>query len=153
MKVKNTKVAACCFFLPFLVMFVMFWVIPFVFGIYTSLHNYNVFSGNNGFVGFSNFQTLLSGTGVFGTRFYSGLKNTIYFVVISFIPLVVISLLLAIIVNQLQGWVKVFFRTVFFISYGVSVTAVSAIFKWLFNGNGGYINNLLTSINCPLFSG
>ena len=28
-------------------------------------------------------------------------------------------------------------------SYAISVTAVSSVFLWLFNGNGGYINNIL----------
>ncbi|MBS4455343.1 carbohydrate ABC transporter permease [Tuanshanicoccus lijuaniae] len=150
MNKNQSKISAVLFFLPFLVLFILFWVVPFIFGIYTSMHNYNIFSGNNGFVGFKNFANLIAGTGVFGGRFYKGMANTLRFVVYSFLPLVVISLMLAVIVNQLHGWVKVLFRTIFFISYGVSVTAVSAIFKWLFNGNGGYINNLLSSVNLPV---
>ena len=144
---KKSKLSAVLFFLPFTIAFVLFLLVPLVFGIYTSLHNYSVFAGNQGFVGLNNYQTLLSGTGVFSSRFFNGMKNTLVFVVMSYIPLVAISLILALIINGLQGWVKSFFRTVFFISYAVSVTAVSAIFKWLFTGNGGYINTLLSKIN------
>ncbi|MBK0347809.1 sugar ABC transporter permease [Aerococcaceae bacterium zg-ZJ1578] len=150
MNKNQSKMSAILFFLPFLVLFILFWVVPFIFGIYTSMHNYHIFSGNNGFIGLKNFSNLITGGGVFGGRFYQGMANTFRFVLYSFVPLVVISLILAIIVNQLHGWIKVLFRTIFFISYGVSVTAVSAIFKWLFNGNGGYINNLLSSVNLPV---
>lgn len=146
---KKSRSVATLFFLPFLVAFVIFWIIPFVFGVFTSLHNYSVFAGNQGFVGLENYTKLLGGTSVFSSRFFLGMKNTLTFVAVSFIPLVLIALGLAVIVTNLQGWVKVFFRTVFFISYGVSVTAVSSIFKWLFNGNGGYINSVLNSVNVP----
>lgn len=144
---RNTRGTAFIFFLPFLIAFVLFWLIPFGFGIFTSLHNYSVFAGNQGFVGLENYKNLISGESVFSSRFFNGMKNTLTFVIISYIPLVTISLGLAVLLNSLHGWVKSFFRTVYFISYAISVTAVSAIFKWLFNGNGGYINTLLRQIN------
>jgi multiple sugar transport system permease protein len=75
-----------------------------------------------------------------------GLKNTLYFVVISVPPLVLISLGLALVIDNLPKRLKPIYRTIFFISYSISVTAVSAIFLWLFNGNGGYFNNVLESI-------
>lgn len=146
---KNSRLVATLFFLPFLVAFIIFWIIPFAFGVFTSMHNYSVFAGNQGFVGLENYTKLLSGTSVFSSRFFLGMKNTLLFVGVSFVPLVVIALGLAVVVTNLQGWVKVLFRTVFFISYAVSVTAVSSIFKWLFNGNGGYINSVLNNVNLP----
>ncbi|MBA5728430.1 sugar ABC transporter permease [Aerococcaceae bacterium INB8] len=146
---RKTKWSAFLLFLPFLIAFVLFWLIPFSFGVFTSLHQYSVFAGNQGFVGLNNYQTLIQGDGVFGSRFYLGMGNTLIFVVFSVIPLVLISLGLALTIHNLNGWVKNIFRTIFFISYGVSVTAVSSIFKWLFNGNGGYINQLLSEVNLP----
>lgn len=146
---KHTKGWAVLFFSPFLIAFVFFWIIPLVYGVFTSLHQYSTFAGNQGFVGLANYQQLLFGEGLWKTRFLQGMTNTIQFTFISFIPLVFIALGLALLLDQLKGWLKVMFRTIFFISYGVSVTAVSAIFKWLFNGNGGYVNNLLANINIP----
>lgn len=147
---KNTKGWAILFITPFLIAFVFFWLVPLCYGIFTSLHKYSTFAGNQGFVGFDNYKELLFGKGLWHKRFIQGMLNTLTFVVTSFIPLVGIGLGLALLVNHLKGWVKVLFRTIFFISYGVSVTAVSAIFKWLFNGNGGYINSILSQMKLPV---
>lgn len=133
-------------YLPFLLCFILFLVVPFLFGIYISFHQWSVFGGNGGFIGFDNYTSILTPGNIYSNSFYNGLKNTLLFVVISVVPLVVISLGLALLVDSIPSKLKVFFRTVFFISYAVSVTAVSAIFKWLFTGNGGYINNLLNTV-------
>lgn len=139
-------------FLPFLICFVLFLVIPLAFGIYISFHQWSIFAGNGGFVGFDNYISILTPGTVFGDAFYNGLKNTLIFVAISVIPLVLISLALALLVNSIPKKFKVFYRTVFFISYAVSVTAVSAIFKWLFTGNGGYVNNVLNNFGIGSFN-
>lgn len=137
---------AILLFLPFLIMFLLFWVVPIVYGLYMSFHNFTVFGGSRGFVGLANYQAILSPDNVFGRRFYMGLGNTFTFVLISVPTLVLIGLVLALIVNALKGKLKVIFRTIFFISYSISVTAVSAIFLWMFEGNGGFINNVLNRL-------
>ena len=132
-------------FLPFLICFTLFLIVPFVYGLYISFHQWSIFGGNGGFVGLDNYISILTPGNVYSNAFYNGLKNTLLFVAISVIPLVVISLLLALVIDSIPDKLKVFYRTVFFISYAVSVTAVSAIFKWLFTGNGGYVNNVLNT--------
>lgn len=84
---------------------------------------------------------------MYSEAFFLGLKNTIIFVLVSVPLLVVISLGLALLVDNLPKKVQGFFRTVFFLSYAVSVTSVSAIFVWLFSGNGGFINNMLVKMH------
>ena len=133
-------------YLPFLLCFILFLIVPLFYGIYISLHQWSVFGGNGGFIGFDNYTAILTPGNIYSSAFYNGLKNTLLFVAISVIPLVVVSLGLALLVDSIPSKLKVFFRTVFFISYAVSVTAVSAIFKWLFTGNGGYVNNLLNTV-------
>lgn len=139
-------------FLPFLICFILFLVIPLVFGIYISFHQWSTFAGDGGFVGFDNYVAIFTPGNVYGHAFYNGLKNTLIFVAISVIPLVFISLALALLVDSIPKKFKVFYRTVFFISYAVSVTAVSAIFKWLFTGNGGYVNNVLNTVGISSFN-
>lgn len=139
-------------FLPFLICFVLFLVVPLAYGIYISFHQWSIFAGNGGFVGLDNYISILTPGTVFGDAFYNGLKNTLIFVAISVVPLVLISLALALLVNHIPKKFKVFYRTVFFISYAVSVTAVSAIFKWLFTGNGGYVNNVLNDVGIGSFN-
>jgi multiple sugar transport system permease protein len=131
---------------PFVIFFMVFWVLPLALGVWISLHNWNISSGNLGFIGIENYKSILTPGTLYYDLFINGLKNTLYFVVISVPPLVLISLALALIIDNLPEKFKPVYRTIFFISYSISVTAVSAIFLWLFNGNGGYINNVLESI-------
>lgn len=143
---KISRTWSIVMYLPFLLCFVLFLIVPLVYGIWISLHSWSVFGGNGGFVGLDNYIAILTPGNNYSTSFYLGLKNTLIFVAISVIPLVVISLALALLVDAIPKKLKVYFRTIFFISYAVSVTAVSAIFKWLFTGNGGYVNNVMNSI-------
>lgn len=130
---------------PFVILFLVFWMTPLVLGVWISLHNWNISAGNNGFVGLQNYLAILTPDSLYYELFMTGLKNTLLFVVISVPPLVIISLGLALIIDKLPEKFKPVYRTIFFISYSISVTAVSAIFLWLFNANGGYINNVLQS--------
>ncbi|MGK7377476.1 carbohydrate ABC transporter permease [Planococcus sp. 1R117A] len=145
MAMRISKTWSIILFLPFLICFTLFLIVPFVYGLYISFHQWSIFGGNGGFVGLDNYVAILTPGNVYSNAFYNGLKNTLIFVAISVVPLVVISLALALVVDSIPDKLKVFYRTVFFISYAVSVTAVSAIFKWLFTGNGGYVNNVMNT--------
>lgn len=131
---------------PFVICFVLFWLLPLVYGIIVSFYDWNVASGNHEFVGFGNYKAILTPGTIYNDLFIRSLKNTLKFVIISVPPLVLISLGLAIIIDKLPSKLKTVYRTVFFISYSISVTSVSAVFRWLFNENGGYINNTLSSL-------
>lgn len=144
---KVSKWKSTMFIAPFLVCFGLFWLAPFAYGIYMSLHKLSLTRGNMGFIGFQNFLDLFNKDSMYSEAFFLGLKNTIIFVLVSVPLLVVISLGLALLVDNLPKKVQGFFRTVFFLSYAVSVTSVSAIFVWLFSGNGGFINNMLVKMH------
>lgn len=144
---KISKLKSSIFMLPFFVCFIAFWVTPFVYGIYMSFQKMSLTQGNIGFAGVENYITILNGDSRYSEAFMLGLKNTIMFVLASVPLLIIISLLLAILVDNLTQKVKGIFRTIFFVSYAVSVTSVSAIFVWLFSGNGGYINSTLVNLH------
>lgn len=144
---KVSKWKSTMFIAPFLVCFGLFWLAPFAYGIYMSLHKLSLTRGNMGFIGLQNFLNLFNKDSMYSEAFFLGLKNTIIFVLVSVPLLVVISLGLALLVDNLPKKVQGFFRTVFFLSYAVSVTSVSAIFVWLFSGNGGFINNMLVKMH------
>lgn len=135
------------FIAPFLVCFGLFWLAPFVYGIYMSLHKLSLTRGNMGFIGLQNFLNLFNRDSMYSEAFFLGLKNTVIFVLVSVPLLVLVSLVLALLVDNLPKKVQGFFRTIFFMSYAVSVTSVSAIFVWLFSGNGGFINNMLVKMH------
>lgn len=141
------KSTALLFVAPFLLFFLLFWLLPLLFGGYMSVSKYSLITGNEGFVGLDNYIKILASDSMYNRSFFLGLKNTLLFVGISVPPLVLGSLALALLLDHLPARLQPAFRTLYFISYSVSVTAVSAIFVWLLKGNGGYINNLLVSLH------
>ncbi|WP_426348546.1 carbohydrate ABC transporter permease [Alloiococcus sp. CFN-8] len=144
---KKSKKTAIIFILPFLGFFILFWLIPFGYGIYMSLHKYSLIAGNQGFIALENYIKILFSDSMYNKAFILGLKNTLIFVGYTTPLLVFLSLALALLIDRLPERCKGIFRTIYFTSYSVSVTAVSAIFIWLMKGNGGYFNSLLMELN------
>lgn len=143
---KKKKSEAILFFLPYAVCFLIFWMLPFVYGVYMSMCKFSLTKGNRGFIGLTNYVNIFSPDSMYYEAFMRGLSQTVIFVIGSVPALVLVALLLALIVEALPSRAKTAYRTIYFMSYAISVTAVAAVFKWLFNGNGGYINSVLTSL-------
>lgn len=140
------KSMAVLFIVPFIIFFIMFWLMPFVYGVIMSVTKYSLVKGNQGFVGLDNYIKILFSSSMYHKAFLLGLKNTLIFVGATTPFLVVGSLALALLLDRLPGKVRGAFRTIYFVSYSVSVTAVTAVFIWLMKGNGGYLNNLMLSM-------
>ncbi len=144
MRVK--KSVALLFILPFVLFFMLFWMIPFLYGVWMSVSDYSLIQGNEGFVGLSNYIKILFSDSLYHKEFINGLTNTCLFVVLTTPCLTFGSLGLALLLDHLPEKLRGIFRTIFFASYAISVTAVAAIFVWLMKGNGGYFNNLLMQL-------
>ena len=142
---KKRKGTAVLFIIPFLLFFLLFWLIPFVYGIVMSVSKYSLIQGNRGFVGLANYIKILFSSSMYHKSFVQGLGNTVIFVVLTTPFLVFGSLFLALLLDRLPERLKGIFRTIYFASYSVSVTAVAAVFVWLMKGNGGF-NNMLISM-------
>jgi multiple sugar transport system permease protein len=96
-------------------------------------------------VGLENYQRVL------GDRtFHAALRNTIYYLGISLPSSLVISLFLAIALNQrIRG--IVLFRTAFFLPVVSSQVAISLLFLWLYS-NHGLLNFLLSLVGIQRIS-
>lgn len=143
---KTKKSTALLFVLPFIVFFLLFWLLPFGYGLFMSLSKYSLVKGNEGWVGLENYVKILFSTSMYNKAFMLGLKNTVTFVLLTTPILVLGSLALALLLDRLPEKIKGTFRTIYFASYSVSVTAVAAVFVWLMKGNGGYLNNMLINM-------
>lgn len=143
---KTKKSTAVLFVLPFIVFFLLFWLLPFGYGLFMSLSKYSLVKGNEGWVGLENYVKILFSTSMYNKAFMLGLKNTVIFVLLTTPLLVFGSLGLALLLDRLPDSIKGIFRTIYFASYSVSVTAVAAVFVWLMKGNGGYLNNMLINM-------
>lgn len=143
---KKKKSTAVLFILPFILFYFVFWLAPFLYGIVMSVSKYSLVKGNQGFIGLANYTKILFSSSMYHKSFLLGLKNTVLFVVLTTPFLVAGSLALALLLDRLPVRVRGIFRTIYFASYSVSVTAVASVFVWMMKGNGGYLNNLLINL-------
>ncbi|MCM3117329.1 sugar ABC transporter permease [Neobacillus sp. MER 74] len=146
----KSQLTSSLFVLPYLILFVIFLLIPIGYGAWISLHNWDLLNPVHEFVGFKNYTKIFDTDSYLNELFFEGLKNTFQFVVYSVPLLVVVGLGLALLVNALPGKFKGFFRTVYFIPYSVSVSVVAIIWLWILDTNSGLINQYLQKMNLPL---
>lgn len=132
------------FILPSLVHLVIFLLVPLVFSLYLSMTDWrgpNLQSAN--FIGIENYQFL------FGDRsFWNAMRNTAYYTLL-FVPGgMIVSLLVALVMNQKLRGVYIF-RTLFFMPVISSWVAVSVVWITLLDPNAGILNYVLRQIGIP----
>jgi ABC-type sugar transport systems, permease components len=93
------------------------------------------------FVGLKNFADMFK-----DDLFLQCMSNTLYFVIIMVPIVLVVSMALAIILNQnLKG--KAFFRSAFYFPSIVSTVAISMVWLWVFSpSNNGLLNTILAKV-------
>jgi multiple sugar transport system permease protein len=126
------------FIAPAIFLFFVFVVGPLIASFYWSFTEYDAIHAPR-WVGLDNYRNIFFND----PRFWKSIRNTIFYCVGVIPPGVVLSLLLAIAVDQsIKG--KNFFLVIYFIPSVTSVIALSVIWKWLFaGGKYGLINCLL----------
>ena len=148
-KKQNTikQLQSFSFALPFLVVFSIFFIFPFFYGIVISFFDWNFFQPEKtSFVGFDNFLTIwLNDESIFFDYFWSGLGNTLTFVALIVPLVIIIPLILAILIDFQPKGYRIF-RTILFLPTILSISSVILIWQWQFFNNGGFINALLTDI-------
>lgn len=134
------------FVLPHLIFFVAFLGYPFFYGVYISLYNFDFLRPEQRpFVGAENYANLFSRGSIQFDDFWRSMVNTGEFVLYSVPPLVIIALLLAVLLNGNYPGRNIF-RGLFFAPYALSVTVAALLWWWIFQPQGGMMNQLLGSI-------
>lgn len=126
----------------------LFVVIPMVSSLVLSFTDYRIVNKPQ-FIGFDNYTRLFDGTDPY---FYKSLWVTFKYVILR-VPLgLIVSFLVALLLNQdfIRG--KSIFRTIFYLPVIVPAVASSMIWIWLFSPDLGLINNVLSSLNLPTFN-
>ncbi|GAB3187960.1 carbohydrate ABC transporter permease [Nesterenkonia suensis] len=125
------------FLAPFLAAFLMFVVWPMIHGAYLSFTDQSLAGSGGNFVGLRNYAEAFTDATVWGS-----IRNTVWFTVISTIPLVVIAMIMALLVNTgLPGqWL---WRLSFFMPFLLASTVISQIWGWIFNPQIGVANEVL----------
>lgn len=125
--------------LPVFIGLLIFYIIPFFQNIFYSFTDLNSF-GKWQFVGISNYQKILT-----DEKFISAVKNTLIYTVFT-VPLVlIISMFIASLLNSKIKGIGIY-RTLYFLPAVTMPAATAMIWKWLFNGQYGLVNQLFIKI-------
>ena len=130
------------FLLPFVLSFLLFFVVPAVYSIFLSFTKYPGY-GAYKWVGLQNYKNLLS-----YPRFWAAFGRTVFYWLAHFVPVTVISFLLAVCIRtKTVSRASKVVKPILFIPQICAVTATALVFQILFAGKTGTINQLFgTSI-------
>jgi len=129
--------------LPWLIILIIFWLYPLIYAGYLSLTEYNTLTDTSIFIGLKNYSRIFS-----DEYFWIAAKNTLYFVVVSLPITLILSLLLAELLNQKVAKFRAFFQAAYFIPSVTSLVVISLIFTNLY-AKDGYLNQLLNLLGLP----
>ncbi|MFV0343536.1 MAG: carbohydrate ABC transporter permease [Anaerocolumna sp.] len=136
----RTNLMGYAFILPNLIGYSIFVFLPVCFSFVLSFMKWDASQAPMEFVGLQNF------TQIFGDEiFRKSFGNTIEYALLTVIPTLVLSLLLAVLMNSKIKGIN-FFRTSFFFPYIASIVAVGAVWNMLFQPDFGPINEFLRFI-------
>ena len=123
---REQTLTYAAFILPGFAIYCVFLIFPILLGIYYSLMDWNGISPHYDFVGLKNYQSLLT-----DKKFRAALVFNLRYTVMLVIGIVVISVILALLLNrQFKG--RGFFRTLYFLPAVLSMLTVSLVFKQIF---------------------
>ncbi len=130
------------FMAPYLLLFLLFIVIPAVYGIWISLHNWDYLLPGKPFVGLQNYLDLFRAESTISAPFWESMAATGKFTLYSVPLLVVIPLLVALMLNEnFPG--RSFFRAVYFAPYVLGVAVIGVLWRYLLDPNVGLVNYYL----------
>lgn len=139
---RKKNLTGWLFITPALLCFGFFMLIPAIMAVFMSFTSYNVFTPMK-FIGLENYARAF-----LDTYFLIALKNICLYVVLFVPAVVVLSFLLAVLLNNKVHGMKAF-RVMFYLPCLTSAVASAIVFKWLMNPAEGLLNNILNKIGLP----
>lgn len=131
------------FLAPSLIILLVFVILPVLWAFQLSFTSWEARSTEQAYIGLQNYVDLLGSEDM-----WQAIRNTVYFTGMK-IPLdIILSLGIALILNQKLRGISIF-RTAYFLPVITSVVAVSAIWRVIYNPSFGLANSFLQMINLP----
>lgn len=135
---KQKKYIPWLYILPYFISFMIFFVIPFLYGIVMSFTNYD-FSSNVKFIGMKNYINLFTPSNIYFQQFWNAIKNTFIFIVLTVPALILIPLIIAQLLHSNKKFTG-FFQSIFYMPTLFSVTSAMLVWTWLMNNETGILN-------------
>ena len=129
---------------PFIIIFVLFSLIPFVLGFAFSFMRYNPYATDgNSFYGFQNYINLFNFDMGVSKEFWNSFSTMLLFCLVAVPCLIVIPLVLAYFINMEPPGYKIY-RAILYLPSVLSISVVGIIFSCMFQGDEyGLINSWL----------
>lgn len=139
---RRIAITAFVFIAPVIIYNIIFRISPIFISLYLSLTEYSGFKSPT-FIGFSNYLRIFS-----DTDFWGAVLRTLQFS-LEVVPLnIILSLLMAILVNKTIRGIKVF-RAIYYLPVITPMVAASMIWLWLYDPQIGAFNSILNFFNLP----
>ncbi|CAM3395915.1 carbohydrate ABC transporter permease [Marinicrinis lubricantis] len=138
MQHKKNMLWALFFIGPQLIGLLAFSLFPLGFALMLSFMQWDGF-GSKSFVGFDNFVYQLG-----DPDFWKAMMNTAYYSLLTIPTSIALGLMLALALNRIIG--KEFYRVIFFMPVVTSSVSIGVIWMWIFNGDFGILNQLLSYV-------
>jgi multiple sugar transport system permease protein len=139
-KYKRRDIMAAIFFIgPLFLGLFVFYLFPMIQSVFYSFTKWGMFGGNT-FTGLANYKKLIGDGEVL-----SALKNTVIYSIFTVPISMVISLLIATLLNNKIKGVS-FYRVIYFLPAVTMTSAVAMIWKWMYNSDYGIINQILAQV-------
>ncbi|WP_413378159.1 carbohydrate ABC transporter permease [Alkalihalobacillus sp. 1P02AB] len=136
---SKEQLAFWLFLSPWVIGFICFIGGPMVASLFISFTSYNVITSPE-WIGFQNYSRLFQ-----DNLFYQSLKVTGYYVLLAVPFTIIVSLLLAVLLNiKVKG--QAFFRTFFYAPTIISGVSIAFLWAWLLNPDFGVINATIYQI-------
>ncbi|MEO6604548.1 MAG: sugar ABC transporter permease [Aeromicrobium sp.] len=130
----ESRIAPYAFVSPFFIVFAIFGLFPLVYTAWVSMHDWSLLAGNQGWVGFGNYQELFG-----DADFWRAFVNTIGIFLLATIPQLILATVLAQVLNsKMRG--RTFWRMGVLLPNVTSIAAVGIIFGLIFARDYGIVN-------------
>ena len=130
---------------PYLVLFCTFVLGPIVYGLWISLHTWDFLLPGKPFVGLQNYVALFTSGSTTSEPFWSSMRATAIFTVLSVPLLMVLPLALAVALNKkFRG--RNAMRAIFFAPFVLGVAVIGLLWRYLLDPNVGVVNYYLDQL-------
>lgn len=131
------------FVLPALIPLIVFWIYPIFRSIWLSFTDWDFMTTDYNIIGLKNYLSLFK-----DSRFYEALLNTLIFTAGTLLPTIVGGLGLALLLQKnFRG--SGFFKFILFSPWITPTVAISIVWTWIFQPDGGFANQILSLFGLP----
>lgn len=126
---------------PSILLLVLLYGYPILLTLFQSFHNVSLFGSDSVFIGLDNYRRLFRDPQIF-----NNLKITSHYTIVTVGLKLIGGLVFALLLNQ-DIYFKKFWRFLFLFPWAVPQVAVAVLWRWIYDGNYGYLNYLLLNLN------